>query len=269
MKFKTRSPPPSCCSCSPRPHALLAQSSLAGETLHIARATGPIKIDGNLSDEGWQGVTPITTWYEANPGDNTPPKVRNVGRIAYDDHFLYAAFEFDDPNPQRDSRAVFRSGRHRRRLLRFRRPVRRRRQQRPHREAVRRHAAQHPGRLDHRRCVRRSNLSGLLLGVGDEDHRSRMDARDADSVHVASLQERRSPDVGDPAVPQLPARPQLPVLLGEDAARVQLLRLPRQHARGPAAAAGGRSSRRRAVRQLQFVRSSGGRPRIAAGRAIR
>ena len=61
-------------------HALLAQSTLAGETLHIARATGSIKIDGNLSDEGWQGVTPVTTWYEANPGDNTPPKVRNVGR---------------------------------------------------------------------------------------------------------------------------------------------------------------------------------------------
>jgi hypothetical protein len=81
-------------------HALMAQSSQAGETLHIARATGPIKIDGNLSDEGWQGVTPVTTWYEANPGDNTPPKVRNVGRIAYDDRFLYAAFEFDDPDPR-------------------------------------------------------------------------------------------------------------------------------------------------------------------------
>jgi hypothetical protein len=82
-----------------KPHALMAQSSLAGETLHIGRATGSIKIDGNLSDEGWQGVKPVTTWYEANPGDNTPPKVRNVGRIAYDDRFLYAAFEFDDPNP--------------------------------------------------------------------------------------------------------------------------------------------------------------------------
>ena len=80
-------------------HALLAQSGLKGETLHIARATGPIKIDGSLSDEGWQGVKPVTTWYEVNPGDSTPPTVRNVGRIAYDDHFLYAAFEFDDPNP--------------------------------------------------------------------------------------------------------------------------------------------------------------------------
>jgi Domain of unknown function (DUF5916) len=81
-------------------HPVLAQSSLAGETLHIARATASIKIDGILSDEGWQAVKPVTTWYEVNPGDNTPPKVRNVGRIAYDDRFLYAAFEFDDPNPR-------------------------------------------------------------------------------------------------------------------------------------------------------------------------
>jgi hypothetical protein len=80
--------------------SLMAQSSLAGETLHISRATGLIKIDGNLSDEGWQDVKPLTTWFEVNPGDNTPPKLRNVGRIAYDDRFLYAAFEFDDPNPR-------------------------------------------------------------------------------------------------------------------------------------------------------------------------
>src|SRR3954470_8696487 len=80
--------------------ALLAQSGMAGETLRVSRAVGAIKIDGELSDEGWKGTVPVTTWYEANPGDNTPPKVRNVGRIAYDDRFLYAAFEFDDPNPR-------------------------------------------------------------------------------------------------------------------------------------------------------------------------
>ncbi len=80
-------------------YPLLAQSTLAGETLRITRTTGSIKIDGNLSDEGWLRAQPVTTWYEVNPGDNTPPKLRNIGRIAYDDHFLYAAFEFDDPVP--------------------------------------------------------------------------------------------------------------------------------------------------------------------------
>src|SRR3954451_20849550 len=78
---------------------LMAQSRQAGETLHIARATGRIKTPGHLWDAGWQDAQPLTTWYEVNPGDNTPAELRNVGRIAYDDRFLYAAFEFDDPNP--------------------------------------------------------------------------------------------------------------------------------------------------------------------------
>jgi len=82
------------------PSPVVAQSAPAAETLRITRTTGPIKIDGHLSDDGWQGVEPITRWYEVNPGDNTPPTVRNVGRIAYDGQFLYAAFEFDDPNPR-------------------------------------------------------------------------------------------------------------------------------------------------------------------------
>jgi hypothetical protein len=80
--------------------AALAQRQLAGETLRIVPAAGAIKIDGDLSDEGWKGVTPVTTWYETNPGDNTKPAVRNVGRVVYDGRAIYAAFEFDDPNPR-------------------------------------------------------------------------------------------------------------------------------------------------------------------------
>ena len=255
--------------CSRQSHALLAQSSLAGETLRITRTTGSIKIDGDLSDEGWQRVTPVTTWYEVNPGDNTPPKVRNVGRIAYDDRISLRRVRVRRSESARDSRAVFGSRRLRRRVLRLRRNLRRRGQQRSHRQAVRRHAAQHPGRFDHRRCVGRGHVAGFLLGIGDEDQRARLDARDADPVHVASLQEQRSADVGHPAVPELSARSQLPVPLGEDAARVQLLRLPRQYARGLAAAADGRSPGRRSVRQLQLGRPSRGRSRIAARRPIR
>jgi Domain of unknown function (DUF5916) len=75
-----------------------AQSALSGETIHISRATGPITVDGDLSDEGWRNATRIDRWYEANPGDNTEPKVRNVGYLTYDDRFFYAGFEFEDPD---------------------------------------------------------------------------------------------------------------------------------------------------------------------------
>lgn len=80
-------------------HAAAQSSSLSGDTIHISRATGPITIDGDLSDEAWQHATRIDKWYETQPGDNIEPKVKNVGYLTYDDKFLYAAFDFEDPRP--------------------------------------------------------------------------------------------------------------------------------------------------------------------------
>jgi hypothetical protein len=80
--------------------AARGQSSLAGTTYHMTRATSPIRVDGDLSDEAWRSATRIDTWYEVQPGDNGVPPVKSVGYLTYDDRFLYAAFEFEDPNPQ-------------------------------------------------------------------------------------------------------------------------------------------------------------------------
>jgi hypothetical protein len=74
------------------------QSSLAGTTFHMTRTTAPIRIDGDLSDEAWRTATRIDKWYEVQPGDNVVPPVQSVGYLTCDDRFLYAAFEFDDPN---------------------------------------------------------------------------------------------------------------------------------------------------------------------------
>ncbi|HEX6463843.1 MAG TPA: DUF5916 domain-containing protein, partial [Vicinamibacterales bacterium] len=79
--------------------AQTAQTTLSGDTFHITKATGHITIDGDLSDEAWQHATRIDKWYETQPGDNTEPKVKNVGYLTYDDRFFYAAFDFEDPNP--------------------------------------------------------------------------------------------------------------------------------------------------------------------------
>jgi len=83
---------------SPRPAS--AQSALSGETIRITRAAGSITIDGDLRDEGWRDAVRIDRWYETQPGDNAEPKVKNVGYLTYDDRFLYAGFEFEDPKPQ-------------------------------------------------------------------------------------------------------------------------------------------------------------------------
>jgi hypothetical protein len=89
---------------------LLALASLApaasaavpspGPPLTITRAGGAITVDGNLDDAGWQGIPGVTQWYETRVGDSVEPQVKNVGYLAYDDKYLYAAFRFEDPNPK-------------------------------------------------------------------------------------------------------------------------------------------------------------------------
>jgi len=83
------------------PAAAEGQAATRGETYAITRAKGSIVIDGNLSDEGWRDALRIERWYEVAPGDSIEPPVKNVGHLTYDEKFLYAAFEFDDPAPGR------------------------------------------------------------------------------------------------------------------------------------------------------------------------
>ena len=75
------------------------RTTSGGPRSGISRASGPITVDGDLGDAGWTGATRVETFYETNPGDNVPPKVRTVARLAYDEKFLYVGFECDDPEP--------------------------------------------------------------------------------------------------------------------------------------------------------------------------
>src|SRR5258708_33068164 len=70
-------------------------------TFHITRATGPITIDGKLDDEAWKTATRIDQWWETNVAGNGPPPAKTDGWLAYDDHYIYAAFQVDHPNPCR------------------------------------------------------------------------------------------------------------------------------------------------------------------------
>ena len=59
--------------------AILACRSASAEeakpaSLPLSRIATPISIDGSLSDDAWRTATPITTWFEVNPGDNTTPR---------------------------------------------------------------------------------------------------------------------------------------------------------------------------------------------------
>ena len=68
------------------------------QEIRISRAPGEIRIDGELGDPGWQGAVKVDTFYETNPGDNVPAPVPNVAYLTYDGRYLYAAFEFFEPD---------------------------------------------------------------------------------------------------------------------------------------------------------------------------
>ncbi|HXU44538.1 MAG TPA: DUF5916 domain-containing protein [Thermoanaerobaculia bacterium] len=68
--------------------------------LHIARATGPITVDGDLSDAAWKGAERIEKFWETNRNENGPPPAETVAWLAYDDRYFYAALELRDPDPK-------------------------------------------------------------------------------------------------------------------------------------------------------------------------
>ncbi len=82
---------------------LLPTAAAAGDegAIEIRRTNREIVIDGQLGDPGWADATLVERWYETRPGDNVEPKVANRGYLVYDGEFLYAAFEFADPEPRR------------------------------------------------------------------------------------------------------------------------------------------------------------------------
>jgi uncharacterized protein DUF5916 len=71
----------------------------APQPIQIKRTDAPITIDGDLGDAGWQDAVRIDKWYETNVADNGEPAVKSVGYLTYDSKFLYAGFEFFDPQP--------------------------------------------------------------------------------------------------------------------------------------------------------------------------
>jgi hypothetical protein len=84
--------------------ALFASAALATPptpgpiTLHAA--AGPIVIDGDLSDAGWQGAAMTDVFFETSPGDNIPAKVKTVAYLTYDERNFYIGIHAYDPNPK-------------------------------------------------------------------------------------------------------------------------------------------------------------------------
>ncbi len=78
--------------------------------LHIKKATGTIKIDGELSDADWELAEAASDFWLKFPRDDVKARKRTVVKLTYDDKFLYASAIVSDSSPfigqslKRDSR---------------------------------------------------------------------------------------------------------------------------------------------------------------------
>ncbi|MBK7143041.1 MAG: hypothetical protein IPH75_13270 [bacterium] len=90
-------------SSSPSMATSLTATSFSPE-LALKSATAEIKVDGRISDSGWQHASVIDQFVEIRPGNNTAPAVETKVWATYDDHGIYVAFLCkDDPNSIRST----------------------------------------------------------------------------------------------------------------------------------------------------------------------
>ena len=96
----------SLCLCTGLYYLSLAQSSPVidfPEDTFIIQATYvdiPPKIDGQLDDEAWMNIQPISHFTQIWPDEGNQPTEKSEVKVAYDKKYLYFAFKFYDENPE-------------------------------------------------------------------------------------------------------------------------------------------------------------------------
>ena len=233
-----------------RPLAFAAPSSASSRSrARKARSpsTGPRR-------RGLEGRAPVETWYETNPGDNVPPKVKNVGYAHLRRPLLLRRLRVRGPRSAADPRAP-------------RRPRQRLGGDTDYAGVIL--DTRNDGKtgvefLVNPRGIQYDASSTTSTGARTTRPTSSgtpaarvtgdgLDARDADPVLVAALPEGGPADLGHPALPQLPARRSA---TSSSATRLprgrQLLHLPLQHrSTGLAGLPARRPLVRRALRERQ------------------
>jgi len=64
----------------------------------LRRAEKPPVLDGRLDDPVWKDATPLDRFVQYEPVDSVPATQQSVGRVSYDDEFLYIAFRAYEAN---------------------------------------------------------------------------------------------------------------------------------------------------------------------------
>ena len=76
-----------------------AQQASLSRTLHAARRTSPIQLDGRLDEPAWLAAQVGTGFLQSQPEEGAPSSVGTRIRVLWDDESLYIGFECDDDAP--------------------------------------------------------------------------------------------------------------------------------------------------------------------------
>lgn len=90
---ETDGPTPSACSSSD-PFTPKVQPEA-----HAVQLSGPIHVDGRLSEPAWSNASRLSGLTEIRPGDQTSPDACTIVIVGYDKTHLYVAFRAHDPDP--------------------------------------------------------------------------------------------------------------------------------------------------------------------------
>jgi hypothetical protein len=85
-----------------------AAHATAPTTLEAVRTSRPIRLDGQLDDEGWARATPAALFLQRDPDEGRAATERTELRVAYDDDALYVSARLYDAEPARIARRLSR-----------------------------------------------------------------------------------------------------------------------------------------------------------------
>ena len=243
--FAFDGPPP------PVAPATVARDEAGRATIRAVRLSAPIRLDGQLDEQVYQAVPPISDFLQTEPRAGEPATQKTEVWVLFDDAHVYVTVKLWESHPERmilnemrrDNAALYRNDHIDVRL----RHVLRSAQRRPAVDD----ADRRPGRrADHQRATVPHRLEP---GVGGRDRplRRRLDHRIRDPVQVAALSARPRADLGLQRAAREPVE-ERDVDAGADAGGARIARrhavLARADAGGPGGAAGLEEPGHQAVR---------------------
>jgi hypothetical protein len=73
-----------------------ADATRPAPTVRVARASGPIRLDGKLDDAAWAAAQPVTAFTQVDPDEGEPASEATEARVLYDDEALYVGVRLAD-----------------------------------------------------------------------------------------------------------------------------------------------------------------------------